>query len=146
MPLFLRGNGEDASPGRGSEASASGESSTWIGGSAVLEGRLSSPDDICIHGKVEGVVESQGEVLIPEGGRVRADITAKRVVVFGEVEGKIVASERAEIGDTGALLGDISAAQVRIEPGARFNGVVLGESDGAASEPQPDGERAGDVE
>lgn len=123
MPLFRRDRDSGALL-RAPEAQGGEAVATWIGRATVLEGRIRSSEDICIQGRLEGVVEGGGEVLIPEGGRVRAQISARNVVVHGALEGDVHASEQAEIGASGSLVGDISAARVVVKPGARFDGTV----------------------
>lgn len=98
--------------------------STWIGEHALLEGKIVTAEDICIQGRLTGIVESEGLVVIPEGGRVEADVSARNVAIHGQVVGNIEAAEQAEIGATGSLIGAIHAAAVVVRPGAVFKGTV----------------------
>ena len=57
-------------------------------------------------------------------GRVKADLSAKSVVVFGKVNGSIQASELVRIGETGSVEGAIAASRLVVAVGARLQGRV----------------------
>ena len=96
-----------------------------IGKSVLMKGELSGGEDLCIAGQVEGVVElPDHNVLVDVGGQVRANITAKDVVVSGTVKGNIHAINRVQIRKTGIFIGDLIACRVVIEDGAYFRGSI----------------------
>ena len=101
-----------------------GARSTWIGQETLVEGKITTREDICIQGRLKGSVESTATVLIPEGGRVEADILARSVTIHGRVTGDVEATEKAEIGASGVLTGGIVAATVVVHAGATFEGSV----------------------
>lgn len=115
-----------------------GARSTWIGQETVVEGKITTREDICIQGRLNGSVESAAAVLIPEGGQVEADIVARNVTIHGRVTGDVEAIEKAEIGASGVLNGGILAATVVVHAGATFEGTVRSRS---RSETKPE-ERA----
>jgi cytoskeletal protein CcmA (bactofilin family) len=55
---------------------------------------------------------------------VSADICAREVVLLGEVQRNINASERVNISSEGSLIGDVIAQRVSIAEGAFFKGVI----------------------
>ena len=98
---------------------------THIGRSAVIDGELSSDEDLTIEGTVKGTLQIREATLtINEPGRVEADIHGARVVVLGTLRGSITASVRIELGATAQVDGNLSADQVVIADGARFNGRI----------------------
>lgn len=101
-----------------------GARSTWIGQETLVEGKITTREDICIQGRLKGSVESTAAVLIPEGGQVEADILARSVTIHGRVTGDVEATEKAEIGPSGVLTGGILAATVVVHAGATFEGAV----------------------
>ena len=101
-----------------------GARSTWIGQDTLVEGKITTREDICIQGRLKGAVESSAAVLIPEGGHVEADIVARNVTIHGRVAGDVEAVEKAEIGASGVLAGGILAATVVVHAGATFEGSV----------------------
>ncbi len=99
--------------------------STWIGGPATVEGKITSSEDICVEGSVKGDVHSQAAVTVPEGGSVEASrLHGRRVTVHGNVRGNIEAKELVELAGSGSLVGDVTAPHVVVALGAEFDGVI----------------------
>jgi cytoskeletal protein CcmA (bactofilin family) len=107
-----------------------------IGKSVVIKGELNGSEDLTIEGYVEGKIELKDHVLtIGPNGRIKAQVFAKSVIVLGEVNGNVTASEKVDIRDNGAVDGDIVSPRVAIAEGAHFRGTVdmQKKSTGAAS-------------
>ena len=108
-----------------SRARNRGNQNVSIGKSIVVEGELDASEDLTIEGRVEGRITLRQHALkIGPSGRVRAQVTAKSVVVLGEVAGDIEAAERISIGSGGTVNGDIKAPRVAIAEGATFSGSI----------------------
>jgi cytoskeletal protein CcmA (bactofilin family) len=98
---------------------------TRIGPSFVISGELLSSEDTIIEGRVDGQVQIKGAPLtIAPRGNVRADVRAVRVLVEGQLKGSISASERIELTASAQVEGALSANQVIIIEGARFDGGI----------------------
>ena len=96
-----------------------------IGKSVVIKGELSGSEDLTIEGHVEGKIELKDNVLtIGPNGRIKASVFSKAVIVLGEVNGNISASEKVDIRDGGSVDGDIVSPKVAIAEGAHFRGSV----------------------
>jgi cytoskeletal protein CcmA (bactofilin family) len=96
-----------------------------IGKSVIIKGELSGSEDLTIEGQVEGKIELKDNVLtIGPNGRIKAAVFAKAVIVLGEVNGNIAASEKVDIRDGGSVDGDIVSPRVAIAEGAHFRGSV----------------------
>jgi cytoskeletal protein CcmA (bactofilin family) len=96
-----------------------------IGKSVVIKGELSGSEDLTIEGHVEGKIELKDHLLtIGPNGRIKAQVFAKTVIVLGEVNGNVSASEKVEIRDGGSVDGDIISPRVAIAEGAHFRGSV----------------------
>ncbi|HVW04956.1 MAG TPA: polymer-forming cytoskeletal protein [Vicinamibacterales bacterium] len=96
-----------------------------IGKSVIIKGDLSGSEDLTIEGQVEGKIELRQNVLtIGPNGKIKATIFAKAVVVQGDVQGDITASERVDIRDNGSVDGDLSAPRIAIADGAHFRGSI----------------------
>ncbi len=94
-----------------------------IGKSVFIKGELSGSEDIYVDGQVEGSIHLSGNNLtIGSNGRVRANISAKNVVVGGTLDGNIVAGERTEFRKTAVARGDVQTKRIAIEEGAFFKG------------------------
>ena len=57
-------------------------------------------------------------------GRVKAELSAKTVVVLGKVSGRNAASELVRIGETGSVEAAIAAPRLVVAVGARLQGRV----------------------
>jgi len=69
--------------------------------------------------KIEGEVNSDGNLTVGENARVKGEIKTKSVTVFGKAEGNITVTDRCELKSNAELHGDISAGTLAIEEGAR---------------------------
>jgi cytoskeletal protein CcmA (bactofilin family) len=109
-----------------------------IGKSVVIKGDLSGSEDLTIEGQVEGKIELRQNVLtIGPNGKIKAQVFAKAVVVQGEVQGNITATERVDIRDNGSVDGDLSAPRVAIADGAHFRGSIDMQRQGGAAAVKP---------
>jgi cytoskeletal protein CcmA (bactofilin family) len=98
---------------------------TLLGRSLVFKGDLSGSEDLVIAGQFEGTLNVQGHcVTVGPEGKVKADIQATRVVIYGSVHGNISVRERLEIHKTGNVVGDLLAPGISIEDGAYFKGKI----------------------
>jgi len=96
-----------------------------IGKSVVVKGELSGSEDLYVDGEVEGSISLRGQSLtVGPNGRVRANVEARNVIVYGRVDGNIQASDRVDLRKSASLSGDISTARVAIEDGAFFKGSI----------------------
>ena len=96
-----------------------------IGKSVVIKGELNGSEDLTIEGQVEGKIELKDHVLtIGPNGKIKAQVFAKALIVLGEVNGNVNATDRVEIKDGGSVDGDIVAPRVAIADGAHFRGSV----------------------
>ena len=88
----------------------------------TFTGKIKFEEPFMIKGKVFGSIEATGDLVIDENAVVKADISAGRVLVKGELEGNINADKLVFVTADGSVLGDITAPQVILEPGSRFTG------------------------
>jgi len=105
-----------------------------IGKSVVIKGELNGSEDLTIEGQVEGKIELKDHVLtIGPNGKIKSQEFAKAVIVLGEVNGNVTASEKVDIRDGGSVDGDIIAPRVAIAEGAHFRGSVDMQKKGGSS-------------
>ena len=101
------------------------EKTVNIGKSVIIKGELNGSEDLTIEGQVEGKIELRQNVLtIGANGKIKAQVFAKSVVIFGEVTGNVTATEKVDIRDNGSVDGDIAAPRVAIAEGAHFRGSI----------------------
>ena len=98
---------------------------TRIGPSFHITGAISGEEDITIHGRLTGsVIVRDHTVAIAADAHIDAEVRGARVIVLGEVTGAITAADRIELGPSSNVTGTISANQVVMIEGARFNGSI----------------------
>jgi cytoskeletal protein CcmA (bactofilin family) len=110
-----------------------------IGKSVVVKGELSGSEDLYVDGQVEGSIALRGQSLtIGPNGRVRANVEARNVIIHGQVDGNVSASERVELRKSASLTGDITTARIAIDDGAYFKGTIdIQKSEPARPETKP---------
>jgi cytoskeletal protein CcmA (bactofilin family) len=110
-----------------------------IGKSVVIKGELNGSEDLTIEGAVEGTIQLRDHVLtIGPNGRIKAQVFAKSVIVLGEVNGNVTASDKVDIRDNGSVDGDIVSPRVAIAEGAHFRGSVDMQRKAGAPQPKAD--------
>ena len=96
-----------------------------IGKSVIIKGDLSGSEDLTIEGQVEGKIELRQNVLtIGAHGKIKAQVFAKIVIVQGDVQGNVSATERIDIRENGSVDGDLSSPRIAIADGAHFRGSI----------------------
>jgi len=110
---------------------------TLIGSKTIFEGILMSNESICIEGSVKGKVECRGSVVVGQGGKVKADITAENAFIGGQVNGNIKTKNRLEITSTGRVKGDIETSCLVIAEGVVFEGTCHMTSEKSATSSSP---------
>ena len=110
---------------RDTSGSSQGQVQATIGRSIVLKGELSANEDLVIEGQFEGSVNLQDHCLtVGPNGKIKAEIQARQVVIYGSVNGNVAAREKIEVRRTGNVTGDLRSASVSIEEGAYFKGSI----------------------
>ncbi len=98
---------------------------SMIGKSIVIKGEIAASDPLYIYGSVEGSISAPAHrVTIGTEGKVKADISAREVVIMGDVCGNLNGGDRVEIRSDGSLTGDLTARRICIEDGAFLKGAV----------------------
>ena len=97
----------------------------WIGQGVVVEGRITSTQDLRIDGKVEGTVEvGNHSLILGTNATVKANLVARSIVVSGAVIGTITATDRLDLQATGSIEGDVHSPRLVVADGATINGKV----------------------
>ena len=96
-----------------------------IGKSVIIKGELSGSEDLYVDGSVEGKIELRNHSLtVGPNGNVKANVTAKAIVIQGKLEGAISVSDRVELRKSAVVTGDVTAQRIAIEEGAFLRGKV----------------------
>lgn len=96
-----------------------------IGKSVVIKGELSGSEDLYLDGQVEGSIELRDHSLtVGPNGTVKANVSAKGVVIQGKLDGSVNASDRVELRQSAVVTGDVTTQRISIEEGAFLKGKV----------------------
>ena len=99
-----------------------GPAVTVIAPGTVFKGEVTGEDTLRISGSMHGNIDCRQVVWVDPDGYVDGQITARRVIIEGEVNGDIRNAERVEIRSNGKMTGNITAANITIAPGCIFDG------------------------
>jgi cytoskeletal protein CcmA (bactofilin family) len=128
-PMSFRAEAETR-PARGGP-SVLGPTLTFRGG------ELSSDEDLIIEGTVEGKIAHQSHHLtIGKSGRVKANVRARLITVYGTVEGDLHGDEGVQITASAHVVGNVIAPRVSLEAGARFEGSITTKDDARVASPE----------
>jgi len=96
-----------------------------IGKSVVIKGEVSGSEDLYVDGNVEGSIELRNHSLtVGPNGSVKANVTAKSVVVQGKLDGSVTAADRVELRKSAVVTGDVTTQRIAIEEGAFLKGKI----------------------
>lgn len=103
-----------------------------------IKGTVKFQHDLIVDGKIEGDIQSAGNLTIGENARIKAEVKTGSVIVYGKVHGNLTAVERVELKSSAEVVGDIKAKVLVIEAGAIFVGksTVGTPSQSAPSQPE----------
>ncbi|MEA3459926.1 MAG: polymer-forming cytoskeletal protein [Chloroflexota bacterium] len=97
---------------------------TIIGPATEFKGELKSDGGIRIDGAYGGSLETTGNVIISEGAKVTAEVTAHNISISGEVQGNIMA-DRVEVLSTGRVIGDVTVNSFLLDEGGHIQGKLI---------------------
>ncbi|KPK94170.1 MAG: hypothetical protein AMJ94_02050 [Deltaproteobacteria bacterium SM23_61] len=103
---------------------------SFLGADSIFKGELKVKGTLRVDGSVEGRLNADC-VILSEKAWVKGEIQGKKLIIGGSVEGNLRAQELVEIKSRGKVLGDISTPQFVVTEGARFNGRIEMEKEGA---------------
>ena len=97
--------------------------SSILGPEVEIKGDVNVTGDLLIYGKVFGNINSKGTVNSANGSLVKGNITAGNASISGEVQGDLDIESKVVLGKNSYLSGNLKAAIITIEEGAKFDGM-----------------------
>jgi cytoskeletal protein CcmA (bactofilin family) len=91
-----------------------------------IKGELTGSEDLFVDGVVEGKLSLTTNSCLTVGpnGHVKADVTAREVIVRGKIEGKVTGRDKVQLWSTGQVIGEVQTDRLAIEDGALLRGRV----------------------
>ncbi|UCE60458.1 MAG: polymer-forming cytoskeletal protein [Phycisphaerales bacterium] len=94
------------------------EFATTIGQDAEFKGQLRFEKGLRLLGKMEGEIDSKGQLVIGEGARLAGDAKAGTIRLDGQVKGNLVADSKVQLSASAKLEGDLQTARLEVAEGA----------------------------
>lgn len=90
-----------------------------------IKGEITGKEDLFVDGSLEGKLDlGNASVTVGPNGKVKADVSAREVIVRGNVDGKIEGTERVQLWNSGRVTGEVRTERLAIEDGALLRGKV----------------------
>lgn len=116
---------ERAEPAVGTHPDVRRRKTSVIGPTLRFKGELSANEDLIIEGEIEGIIAHQEKNLtVGKEGRVKADIAARVVEIYGNVEGDVRGEDVVKVMKSAVVKGNIFCARIIMEDGAQFSGRI----------------------
>jgi cytoskeletal protein CcmA (bactofilin family) len=96
-----------------------------------LRGDLQFETHFRVHGSLTGEVNTEGELIVGEGGVVEGQLRVGQIIISGLVKGSINAAAKVQITSTGKVYADVETPSLIVEDGALFEGKCTMSRDGA---------------
>jgi len=123
MALFDKGNNR-TEDGAVSAKMGGADIDTLLGKGSEFEGKLSFKGQVRIDGKYTGHIQTDEILVIGASARVNAEISAGTVIISGQVEGIIRATNVVELHKHAKVKGTIESPNVTMEREVTFDGTM----------------------
>jgi len=98
---------------------------TAIGKAVTIIGDITSQEDLFIDGDVKGNVDVRNSrCTVGPNGKAKSNVKAREVVIQGQVQGDVEATQKITIRKEGSLVGNIKTTGIIIEDDAYFKGSI----------------------
>lgn len=97
---------------------------TLISQHCNIEGNLVTQNSVKMDGRIQGNLRAEGQAIIGEHGVVVGDVEATDLLVFGRLEGNVLA-KTVQLKPSARILGNIDTETLLVDPGALYQGSVV---------------------
>ena len=104
------------------DSMSSGVSHNTLAQGTFIKGDIKAEEDVRIDGKIEGLIDCAGKVVIGPHAVITGDVRCANMDLIGTIVGTIAVQETFSMRNTGVFTGELTAGSLEIEPGAIFNG------------------------
>lgn len=95
---------------------------TILGPESTFEGKLIFDGTVRIDGTFKGEIETPNVLVVGQGAKVQATVKVGSIIVNGEVEGDIIATESVELNAPAVIRGNITTPELTMAQGVIFEG------------------------
>ena len=97
---------------------------SFIAADLAIDGKIEGVGNVRIAGRFKGDVHVRGNLTLDAGAHLTGQVSARQVIVGGELHGNIEGAQRVELQETGVLVGDLKAGSLTVAAGSRMRGQV----------------------
>jgi cytoskeletal protein CcmA (bactofilin family) len=125
IPQQSTASSVSVAPATGSSLPLSPRATACITQGIRIKGEVTGKEDLFVDGTVEGRLDlGNSSCTIGPNGKVKADISAREVIVRGQVDGKVDGTEKVQLWNSGRVTGEVRTERLAIEDGAILRGKV----------------------
>jgi cytoskeletal protein CcmA (bactofilin family) len=96
-----------------------------IGQGIRIKGEVTGSEDLYVDGLIDGKLSlTNGSLTIGPNGIVKADVTAREVIVRGRVDGKVTGRDKVHLSNSAQVTGEVQTDRLAIDEGALLRGRV----------------------
>ena len=104
---------------------------TVIANGNAVHGKILGQVNVRVAGTFEGEIKIESLLWIERQGEVQGTVSARGVIVEGEIRGNIDSSEKVEIRSSGRVIGDVRCSKIALAEGCFFQGgITMPEGEG----------------
>jgi cytoskeletal protein CcmA (bactofilin family) len=97
---------------------------SFIAADLTIDGKIEGVGNVRIAGRFKGDVHVRGNLTLDAGAHLTGQVSARQVIVSGELHGNIDGAQRVELLESGVLVGDLKAGSLTVAAGSRMRGQV----------------------
>lgn len=116
MSIFTSQNPDEIKPADAKQAK------TFIGPLAVVEANIIGKENIAIAGTFSGILKIDGDLFILASAQASGEFEAVNILIQGQIQGKILATQKIELSATARVTADIITSIISVQSGAVLNG------------------------
>jgi cytoskeletal protein CcmA (bactofilin family) len=97
---------------------------TVIAHGNMIHGKILGQVGVRVAGIFEGEIKIESLLWIEKHGEVQGSVSARGVIVEGEMRGNIDSPEKVEIRSSGRVIGDVRCSKIALAEGCFFQGGI----------------------
>ncbi len=96
-----------------------------LGADSKISGNLFFKGVAEINAQIEGEIIGESLITIGQTAKLKSNIKASQIVIYGNVVGDLIAKEKISLKKGALLNGNIESPSIEVEDGAIFNGQCI---------------------
>jgi len=110
-----------------------------VGREIVLNGQITTCDQLVVEGRVEAALENSQSIEISETGYFKGSAVIEEATISGQFEGSLTVRGELTVKAKGRIEGDVHYGKLCIESGGQIVGTLEALTDGGAAALSPGG-------